>query len=162
MIFWETKENRNIEGHQKILLLQIWYMTFQNRHDIVNPLTFTFMHFIFAFIQSNFQCIQTTLLPVCAFPGNQTHNLGIARNVLELQDHLHRKPRSFYFPKFLDSKRSLEMQRDGLFELYYFFLLCKMIYGSSVMSAVEHHYNSSQKEGLFKKKKSTRTWAQND
>jgi len=51
-------------------------------------ITFTFMHS--AFIQSDLHCISRytfTVLLVLAFPGNLTHDLGIAsNNALELQD----------------------------------------------------------------------------
>ncbi len=40
-------------------------------------ITFTFMHFTDAFIQSDLQCIQVIhyMLSLCVFPGNWTHNL---------------------------------------------------------------------------------------
>jgi len=44
-------------------------------------LTFTFMHLADAFIQSDLHCISRctfTFLSVLAFPGNQTHDIGVA------------------------------------------------------------------------------------
>ncbi len=48
-------------------------------------LTFTFMHLADAFIQSDLHCIQVTVstfLSGLAFPGNRTHDLGIASAML--------------------------------------------------------------------------------
>ncbi len=48
--------------------------------------TFTFMHLADAFIQSDLHCIQVTVfftfLSALAFPGNRTHDLGIASAML--------------------------------------------------------------------------------
>ncbi len=47
--------------------------------------TFTFMHLADAFIQSDLHCIQVTvfyILSALAFPGNQTHDLGVANAML--------------------------------------------------------------------------------
>ncbi len=47
--------------------------------------TFTFMHLADAFIQSDLHCIQVTvfyILPALAFPGNRTHDLGVASAML--------------------------------------------------------------------------------
>ncbi len=48
-------------------------------------LHFTFMHLADAFIQSNLHCIQvkvSTFLSALAFPGNRTHDLGVASTML--------------------------------------------------------------------------------
>ncbi len=51
-------------------------------------ITFTFMHLADAFIQSDLHCIQVTVyfilffLSALAFPGNRTHDLGIASAML--------------------------------------------------------------------------------
>ncbi len=48
-------------------------------------LHFTFMHLADAFIQSDLHCIQVTVLYILsalAFPGNRTHNLGVASAML--------------------------------------------------------------------------------
>ncbi len=50
--------------------------------------TFTFMHLADAFIQSDLHCIQVTvffffyILSALAFPGNRTHDLGVASAML--------------------------------------------------------------------------------
>ncbi len=47
--------------------------------------TFTFMHLADAFIQSDLHCIQVTVftfLSTLAFPGNRTHDLGVASAML--------------------------------------------------------------------------------
>ncbi len=48
--------------------------------------TFTFMHLADAFIQSDLHCIQVTVstffLSALAFPGNRTHDLGVANAML--------------------------------------------------------------------------------
>ncbi len=47
--------------------------------------TFTFMHLADAFIQSDLHCIQVTVftfLSALAFPGNRTHDLGVASAML--------------------------------------------------------------------------------
>ncbi len=48
--------------------------------------TFTFMHLADAFIQSDLHCIQvivsTFFLSALAFPGNRTHDLGVANAML--------------------------------------------------------------------------------
>ncbi len=47
--------------------------------------TFTFMHLADAFIQSDLHCIQVTVftfLSALAFPGNRTHDLGVASTML--------------------------------------------------------------------------------
>ncbi len=47
--------------------------------------TFTFMHLGDAFIQSDLHCIQITvfyILSALAFPGNRTHDLGVASAML--------------------------------------------------------------------------------
>ncbi len=52
--------------------------------------TFTFMHLADAFIQSDLHCIEVTgffsfffyILSALAFPGNRTHDLGIASTML--------------------------------------------------------------------------------
>ncbi len=49
------------------------------------PITFTFMHLADAFIQSDLHCIQVTVstfLSALAFPGNRTHDLGVANAML--------------------------------------------------------------------------------
>ncbi len=47
---------------------------------------FTFMHLADTFIQSDLRCIQVTLFfyiwPALAFPGNRTHDLGVASAML--------------------------------------------------------------------------------
>ncbi len=53
-------------------------------HDCV-PFTFTFMHLADAFLQSDLHCIQVTVftfLSTLAFPGNRTHDLGVASAML--------------------------------------------------------------------------------
>ncbi len=47
--------------------------------------TFTFMHLADAFIQGDLHCIQVTVLhflSALAFPGNRTHDLGVASAML--------------------------------------------------------------------------------
>ncbi len=47
--------------------------------------TFTFMHLADAFIQSDLHCIQVTVSTfssALAFPGNRTHDLGVASAML--------------------------------------------------------------------------------
>ncbi len=47
--------------------------------------TFTFMHLADAFIQSDLHCIQVTVftfLSALAFPGNRTHDVGVASAML--------------------------------------------------------------------------------
>ncbi len=48
--------------------------------------TFTFMHLADAFIQSDLHCIQVSFyiffLSAFAFPGNRTHDLGVASTML--------------------------------------------------------------------------------
>ncbi len=47
--------------------------------------TFTFTHLADAFIQSDLHCIQVTVstfLSALAFPGNRTHDLGVASAML--------------------------------------------------------------------------------
>ncbi len=47
--------------------------------------TFTFIHLADAFIQSDLHCIQVTvfyILSALAFPGNRTHDLGVASAML--------------------------------------------------------------------------------
>ncbi len=59
--------------------------------------TFTFMHLADTFIQSNLHCIQVTVFffyiwSALAFPGNRTHDLGVASAMLlpfELQESTH-------------------------------------------------------------------------
>ncbi len=51
----------------------------------VVQVTFTFMHLADAFIQSDLHCIQVTVftfLSALAFPGNRTHDLGVASAML--------------------------------------------------------------------------------
>ncbi len=62
----------------------------------INVYTFTFMHLADAFIQSDLHCIQVTVLHLSAlaFPGNRTHDLGVASAMLY---HLsYRKAYPFY------------------------------------------------------------------
>ncbi len=51
-----------------------------------SPNTFTFMHLADAFIQSDLHYIQVTgffyILSALAFPGNRTHDLGVASTML--------------------------------------------------------------------------------
>ncbi len=51
---------------------------------VYSLLTFTFMHLADAFIQSDLHCIQVTVLHLSAlaFPGNRTHDLGVASAML--------------------------------------------------------------------------------
>ncbi len=45
--------------------------------------TFTFIHLADAFIQSDLHCIQVTVSTFyLAFPGNRTHDLGVASAML--------------------------------------------------------------------------------
>ncbi len=43
---------------------------------------FIHLHLSDAFIQSDLHCIQVTVLPALAFPGNRTHDLGVASAML--------------------------------------------------------------------------------
>ncbi len=58
---------------------------------------FTFVHLADAFIQSDLHCIQVTvfyILSALAFPGNRTHDLGVASAMLY---HLSYRKASFEF-----------------------------------------------------------------
>ncbi len=54
----------------------------QKKAKICKPFTFT--HLADAFIQSDLHCIQVTvyILSALAFPGNRTHDLGVASAML--------------------------------------------------------------------------------
>ncbi len=61
-----------------------WDPSVWQNHDLKSR-TFTFMHLADAFIQSDLHCIQFTffyILSALAFPGNRTHDLGIASAML--------------------------------------------------------------------------------
>ncbi len=52
---------------------------------LIFTFTFTFMHLADAFIQSDLHCIQVTVFYIwsaLAFPGNRTHDLGVASAML--------------------------------------------------------------------------------
>ncbi len=56
-----------------------------NNCNLAFAITFTFMHLADAFIQSDLHCIQVTVftfLSALAFPGNRTHDLGVASPML--------------------------------------------------------------------------------
>lgn len=65
-IFWQHDESRPKKtGTAKDKSCTPKKMTFQKRHDILNPITFTFMQNV---IQRDFQCIQTTRFTSLCFP----------------------------------------------------------------------------------------------
>ncbi len=65
--------------------IQKWYISLLSNISLYIS-TFTFMHLADAFIQSDLHCIQVTvffyILSALAFPGNQTHDLGVASAML--------------------------------------------------------------------------------
>ncbi len=71
------------------LWVQIWLIIIFFSHIslalITFTFTFTFMHLADAFIQSDLHCIQVTVstfLSALAFPGNRTHDFGVASAML--------------------------------------------------------------------------------
>ncbi len=75
-------------------------------------LTFTFMHLADAFIQSDLHCIQVTVftfLSALAFPGNRTHDLGVACTMLYYLS----------YRKALNNIRNLILERHYYYYYYY-------------------------------------------
>ncbi len=66
-----------------MLWLKLMFVMLQP--PLLSKVTFTFMHLADAFIQSDLHCIRVTVftfLSALAFPGNQTHDLGVASAML--------------------------------------------------------------------------------
>lgn len=66
------------------------WLIFNRLPRVKTFLYITWLHLANTFIQSKFQCIQVLHLSVCAFSGNETHDLGVAKATLDrLQEHHH-------------------------------------------------------------------------